>query len=66
MVIFTTVFMDLVGFGMIITLQAIFGVKLGASGWTLGLLGASYSLAQFFFSPIWGQISDRYGRRPRL
>jgi MFS family permease len=66
MVIFTTVFMDLVGFGMIIPLQAIYGKSLGASGWTLGLLGAAYPIAQFFFSPIWGQVSDRYGRRPIL
>ena len=66
MVIFTTVFMDLVGFGMIIPLQAIFGKQLGATGWTLGLLGAAYPLAQFFFSPFWGQLSDRYGRRPIL
>jgi MFS family permease len=65
-IIFTTVFMDLVGFGMIIPLQAIFGSKLGASGWTLGLLGAAYPIAQFFFAPLWGQISDKYGRRPIL
>jgi len=66
MVVFTTVFMDLVGFGMIIPLLALYGKDLGASGWTLGLLGASYSLAQFAFAPLWGQISDRYGRRPML
>lgn len=66
MVIFTTVFMDLVGFGMIIPLLPIFGEKLGASGWTLGALGASYSIAQFFMSPVWGQVSDRFGRRPIL
>jgi DHA1 family tetracycline resistance protein-like MFS transporter len=66
MIIFTTVFMDLVGFGMIIPLQAIFGKALGASGWMLGFLGAAYPLAQFFFSPFWGQLSDRYGRRPIL
>jgi DHA1 family tetracycline resistance protein-like MFS transporter len=65
-VIFTTVFMDLVGFGMIIPLLALFGSKLGASGWTLGFLAASYSIAQFFFSPLWGQVSDRWGRRPIL
>jgi DHA1 family tetracycline resistance protein-like MFS transporter len=52
MVIFTTVFMDLVGFGMVIPLIAIYGKNLGASGWVLGLLGASYSIAQFFFAPL--------------
>lgn len=66
MVVFTTVFMDLVGFGMIIPLLPLYGQKLGANGWTLGLLGASYSLAQFAFAPFWGQVSDRYGRRPML
>ena len=66
MIIFTTVFMDLVGFGMIIPLVPLFGEQLGASGLTLGLLGASYSIGQFFFAPIWGQVSDRYGRRPIL
>lgn len=65
-VIFTTVFMDLVGFGIIIPLQTLFGRELGASGWTLPLIGAAYPLAQFFFSPFWGQVSDRWGRRPIL
>ena len=63
-IVFTTVFMDLVGFGMIIPLQAIFGETLGASGWSLGLIGAAYPIAQFFFAPLWGQLSDRFGRRP--
>jgi MFS family permease len=64
--IFTTVFMDLVGFGMIIPLQAVFGRSMGANGWVLGLLGAAYPLAQFFCAPLWGQLSDRHGRRPIL
>jgi DHA1 family tetracycline resistance protein-like MFS transporter len=64
MVIFTTVFMDLVGFGMIIPLVNMYGKDLGASGWVLALLGSSYSIAQFFFAPLWGRLSDRYGRRP--
>ena len=66
MIIFTTVFMDLVGFGMIIPLVGLYGKGLGASGWMLGLLGASYSIAQFIFAPFWGQLSDRWGRRPIL
>ncbi len=66
LVIFTTVFMDLVGFGIIIPLQAMFGQELGATGWTLSFLGMAYPLAQFFFSPLWGQVSDRWGRRPIL
>jgi DHA1 family tetracycline resistance protein-like MFS transporter len=65
-IIFTTVAMDLVGFGMIVTLVGQYGKDLGASPLELGFLGASYSLAQFFFAPLWGRLSDRYGRRPIL
>jgi len=64
MVVFTTVFMDLVGFGIIIPLLPLYGQDLGAGAWTLPLLVSAYSLAQFFFAPVWGQISDRHGRRP--
>ncbi|HTB21411.1 MAG TPA: MFS transporter [bacterium] len=63
-VVFTTVFMDLVGFGIIIPLLPLYGQDLGANEWSLPLLVAAYSLAQFFFSPLWGQVSDRHGRRP--
>jgi DHA1 family tetracycline resistance protein-like MFS transporter len=63
-VIFTTVVLDLVGFGIIIPLMGLYGQDLGANEWTLPLLGAAYSLAQFFFAPLWGQVSDRHGRRP--
>jgi DHA1 family tetracycline resistance protein-like MFS transporter len=65
-VIFTTVFLDLVGFGMIIPLVGIYGRHFGASGLELAVLGSIYSLMQFFFSPIWGGLSDRIGRRPVL
>jgi multidrug resistance protein len=65
-VIFTTVFLDLVGFGMIIPLVGIYGRHFGASGLELAVLGSVYSLMQFFFSPIWGGLSDRIGRRPVL
>jgi DHA1 family tetracycline resistance protein-like MFS transporter len=65
-VIFTTVFMDLVGFGMIVPLVANYGNHYQVSGLALGLLAASYSLMQFFFAPFWGHLSDKYGRRPIL
>jgi DHA1 family tetracycline resistance protein-like MFS transporter len=65
-VIFTTVFLDLVGFGMIIPLVGIYGRHFGASGLELAVLGSIYSLMQFFFSPVWGGLSDRIGRRPVL
>jgi DHA1 family tetracycline resistance protein-like MFS transporter len=65
-VIFTTVLVDLIGFGMVIPLISIYGRHFGASGWSLALLGATYSLMQFLFSPYWGNLSDRIGRRPVL
>ncbi len=66
LVIFTTVFLDLVGFGIIIPLIGLYGRDFGATTYELMILGAIYSLMQFFFSPIWGKLSDRIGRRPIL
>jgi DHA1 family tetracycline resistance protein-like MFS transporter len=63
-VIFTTVFLDLVGFGIIIPLVGIYGKNYGATSLQLAVLGSIYSVMQFFFSPIWGGLSDRIGRRP--
>jgi DHA1 family tetracycline resistance protein-like MFS transporter len=63
-VIFTTVFLDLVGFGIIIPIVGLYGRNYGASTFELAVLGSIYSLMQFFFSPIWGHWSDRIGRRP--
>ncbi len=65
-VIFSTVFIDLVGFGMIIPLVGIYGRHFGATAWELAILGSIYSVFQFFFSPLWGAWSDRFGRRPIL
>lgn len=65
-VIFTTVFLDLVGFGIIIPLVGIYGRHYGATPLELAVLGSVYSLMQFFFSPVWGKLSDRMGRRPIL
>ena len=66
LVIFTTVFLDLVGFGIIIPLVGIYGRHYGATFFELAILGSIYSLMQFFFSPIWGRLSDQIGRRPIL
>src|SRR6478609_5785790 len=65
-VIFTTVLIDLIGFGMVIPLIGLYGHHYGANGFQLSLLGGIYSLMQFFFAPFWGSISDRVGRRPIL
>ncbi|HEY9789198.1 MAG TPA: MFS transporter [Candidatus Obscuribacterales bacterium] len=63
---FLTVFIDLIGFGIIIPLLPLYAKQFGASGLTVGLLLMSYSLMQFFFAPLWGRLSDRIGRRPVL
>jgi MFS transporter, DHA1 family, tetracycline resistance protein len=51
---------------MVIPLIGLYGRHFGLSGWHLALLGAIYSLTQFWFAPIWGSLSDRFGRRPVL
>ena len=64
MVIFTTVLVDLIGFGIVIPLVGLYGRHYGANGWQLSFLGAIFSLLQFVFMPFWGSLSDRVGRRP--
>jgi DHA1 family tetracycline resistance protein-like MFS transporter len=67
-VIFTTVFIDLVGFGIVIPVLPFYaeGSRFNASPRTVGLLFASYSVMQLIFSPILGRLSDKHGRRPVL
>lgn len=67
-IIFTTVFIDLVGFGIVIPALPFYveGEIFRATPLDIGLLFASYSAMQFVFSPILGSLSDRYGRRPIL
>lgn len=68
LVIFLTVFIDLLGFGMVIPLLPIYAdhFTIDKSGWQLGALMASFSAMQFVFAPLWGRLSDRIGRRPVL
>jgi DHA1 family tetracycline resistance protein-like MFS transporter len=63
-VVFVTVFIDLLGFGIIIPLLPFYAETFGATAFTVGLLATSFSLMQFIFAPIWGRLSDRVGRRP--
>jgi MFS family permease len=67
-VIFLTVFIDLLGFAMVLPLLPVYAKKFNAdeSGWMIGLLMASFSIMQFLFAPLWGRFSDRVGRRPVL
>lgn len=65
-VVFLIVFIDLVGFGMIIPLSSYLSKHFDASPFENGLLMSSFSIMQFIFAPIWGSLSDRFGRRPIL
>jgi MFS transporter, DHA1 family, tetracycline resistance protein len=64
LIAFFTVFLDLLGFGLIIPIQPFLAEAFGATPTVVTLLGASYSLMQFIFAPFWGRLSDRIGRRP--
>src|SRR5213082_4287281 len=66
LILFLTVFIDLIGFGIVLPLLPIYSRTFGAKGWEIGLLMGSYSAMQFLFSPLWGRLSDRIGRRPVL
>jgi MFS transporter, DHA1 family, tetracycline resistance protein len=65
-IIFLTIFVNLVGFGIIIPLLPFYAETFGASPLTVGLLFATFSLCQLVASPLLGGLSDRYGRRPVL
>lgn len=65
-IIFVTVFIDLVGFGMILPVMPFYAQHFGAKAFHIGLMVSSYSFMQFIFAPIWGRISDRIGRRPMI
>jgi MFS family permease len=66
LVVFLTVFIDLIGFGIVVPLVPLFSRHYGASGFVIGAIIASFSAMQFVFAPIWGKLSDRHGRRPIL
>jgi MFS transporter, DHA1 family, tetracycline resistance protein len=66
LVLFLTTFVNLVGFGIIIPLLPFYAQTFGASPFVIGLLFASFSLSQLVASPVLGDLSDRFGRRPVL
>ncbi len=66
MVVLFTVFIDIVGFGIILPILPGEAARMGATPAAIGVLVASYSAVQLVLAPIWGRTSDRIGRRPVL
>ena len=64
--IWTTVAVDLIGFGIVLPILPQYAKQFGASPLTIGLIVASFSLAQLVCAPLWGRLSDRIGRKPVL
>ncbi|HEY0978385.1 MAG TPA: MFS transporter [Flavobacteriales bacterium] len=63
-ILFITIFIDLMGFGIFIPVVPIYARELQASDALVGDTGALFSLMMFIFTPVWGSLSDRFGRRP--
>lgn len=62
--IYLTIFINILGFGMVFPLLPFYAQHFHASDATIGLLASSFAIAQFILSPIWGRLSDRFGRKP--
>jgi multidrug resistance protein len=65
-IIWSTVVLDMIGFGIVVPILGRYADRFGASGLQVGLLFASFSLAQMVFAPVFGRWSDRIGRKPVL
>jgi MFS transporter, DHA1 family, multidrug resistance protein len=64
LILFLIMFVNMVGFGIIMPILPFFAENMGANATHLGLLFSVYSVMQFLFAPMWGRLSDRIGRRP--
>src|SRR5207247_11075842 len=65
-ILFLIVFIDLVGFGLVIPLLPFYAERFGASPLQMTTLFATFSLMSMITAPLWGRLSDRIGRRPVL
>ena len=63
-IIWSTVALDMIGFGMVAPILGRYADRFGATGFQVGMLFASFSLAQMIFAPVLGRWSDRIGRKP--
>lgn len=64
--LYITVFINITGFGMVFPLLPLFAQTFKATPFDIGILAASFSLGQFVAAPIFGRLSDRFGRKPIL
>lgn len=65
-IVLSSVFLDFLGYGIVIPFLPFYAQKFGAGGFAVGLLFTSYAIAQFIFTPLLGRLSDRIGRRPLI
>ena len=65
-VLMAVAFVDMIGLTLVLPLLALYAINLHASPTTVGFLTAAFPVAQLLASPVWGRVSDRYGRRPAL
>jgi MFS family permease len=65
-VLMVTAFVDMIGFAMIFPLLPFYALRLDAPEWMIGWMIAVFSIAQLASAPLWGRVSDRYGRRPAI
>ena len=65
-ILMATAFVDMLGFAIIFPILPLYAERLGAETWVIGMIIASFSVAQLGAAPVWGRFSDRYGRRPAL
>src|SRR3989338_6815434 len=66
LILFLIVFIDLLGFGIMIPMLPFYSLSFGANATQIGALMFVYSFMQIFVAPVWGNLSDRFGRRPIL